>query len=35
MLEFLSKLKNRMANNVDSDEMAHYELSHLDLQLFA
>ena len=28
---FQSKSKNRMANSVDSDEMAHYEPSHLDL----
>ena len=25
------KLKNWMSNNVDLDETAHYELSHLDL----
>ena len=25
------KKKKRMANSVDSDEMAHYESSHLDL----
>ena len=24
-------IKNRMANSVDPDEMAHYELSYLDL----
>ena len=29
------KIKNRMANNVDSDETAHYEPSHLDLNCFA
>ena len=28
---FQSKIKNRMANSVDTDEMAHYEPSHLDL----
>ena len=26
-----SKIKNRMANSVDPDEMAHYESSHQDL----
>ena len=26
-----SKIKNRMADSVDPDEMAHYEQSHLDL----
>ena len=27
----LVKVKSRMANSVDHDEMAHYEPSHLDL----
>ena len=31
ILEFgLVKIKNRMANSVDPDEMAHYEWSHLN-----
>ena len=28
---FLIKIINRLANSEDPDEMAHYELSHLDL----
>ena len=28
---FQFKVKNRMASNVDPDEMAHHEPSHLDL----
>ena len=31
MLKTKKKTKNRMANSVDPDEMAHYEPSHLDL----
>ena len=27
----LSKIKIRMANSVDSDEITYYELSHLDI----
>ena len=30
-LGFQPKIKNRMANSVDPDETAHYELSHLAL----
>ena len=30
--EISVKINNKMANSVDPDETAHYELSHLDLQ---
>ena len=28
---FQSEINNRIANSIDPDDMAHYELSHLDL----
>ena len=30
-VRFYSKIRNRMANSVDPDKMAHYKPSHLDL----
>ena len=34
LIGFQSKIKNRMVNSVDTDEMAHYEPSHLDLHCY-